>query len=156
MSNTAHPLHPLNIQLRLGIAATPSVSKITPEQARTVRKNSLIRGRPRRLQSGSKVVKVAIHPDKVKRIDRVRSMMNATRPELVRNAVHMYVGKHVGSELPQHKKTPRLKKGRCDYWKVPFSPAVLSGVDTLALQLGKKRRQQIINLALDEMLSQYV
>ena len=146
----------LAVQLRLGLA-TPAKYN-SPEQIRLQRKHELIRGRPRRLSDGSKVVKVAVTPQKAIKIDRIRQMMNATRPECVRNAVHMLIGKYADVDsFSAGPKTKRLKAGnRCEYWKVPFSPSTLAGIERLAAKLGPKRRQQIINLALDEMLKLYV
>jgi hypothetical protein len=63
----------------------------TRELALLKRKHEMISGRPRRLKSSSKVIKVAITPRKILQIDRMRIKMSATRPEAIRTAVEQFV-----------------------------------------------------------------
>lgn len=134
-------------QLSLGIPTSP----LSKEAAAEERKRSMIRGRPRRLTDAS-VVKVAVSPELVPRIDRIRENMNATRPEFVRSALERLLHKTTHTLPDSIKEHSPRKVGRCAYWKVPVAPEMLARIDSIGLGMGIKKywRQRIITHAIEE------
>lgn len=133
---------PGDMQLRLPIGI--SLPTNTPELIKAKRKHGLILGRPRRLQPGSAVIKVAITPSKVKIIDRLRSYLagHATRPEAIRVAVVEFVGAHadlMGNPTAETLEMRPATPGRCEYWKIPFPPDV---IEIIGHQAKKKKPEE--------------
>lgn len=100
----------------------------------------------------ARVIKIGVRPEMVRRVDRVRLLMEATRPECVRTAVSLLLRK--GGSLPVEK-PKRANVGRCDYWKVPFAGATVERIEEIAKEHGKSR-QQVVLAAIESMLDAYV
>lgn len=154
-TTTGHSLIVNVVQLSLPLSIPPR--PLTKEEAVAKRKHELIVGRPRRLEPGSKVIKVGIPQKMVRQIDRVRGMMIATRPDFIRTALEDYVASHPSGEgVPSLEKPVARKPGhRAAYWKVPFPPTVLRWLQETSTLTGNTR-QQLINLAIESLVAQYL
>lgn len=82
--------------------------------------------------------------------------MVATRPDFIRTALERYVESHSeGKDVPSLEKPVARKPGnRAAYWKVPFAPDILQWLLDISILTGNTR-QQLINLAIDELVAQY-
>lgn len=144
---------PRAMQLTLPInLARPVTSK---EDAAKRKKHSQIKGRLRRVEQGSKVVKCSVKPKLFASLERIRGKYSATMPDIIRLAVERFWLKYGnGANLvpPAEKQKRVASKERCSYVKCPIPNEQVQALNDLAEKMGLVNRQAVVHKAIVEFI----